>query len=163
MRIKNLRIHLVAIAIVCLVVLVVYATMHRGGGLRGGVPVETDRAIQIDSATWGRNCDSAVDDALRTWQPPKTPEEFAARPKPHRAIPDNALVALSNRCNGKLTCSFRADSTTMEDDPLPSCFKRLSLRYRCFSYDRLVMKEIEQGEQVTLDCVPKQSPPVEER
>jgi hypothetical protein len=59
---------------------------------------------------------------------------------------------VSQQCNGRITCMFKADVKTLNVDPLHSCFKKLNVRYRCFSYDRLWNLEISQGKNLEIDC-----------
>ena len=148
MRITNLKLHALAITIICAVVVVIYFATQSAAPI-AAVQQVSDRYIQLDNATWGRNCDPYVADAVQKWQP--KPGDS----KPHLAADNNALSALSALCDGKTACRFAATSSTLGDEPLASCIKQLTLRYRCFATDRLTIKEFGQGETVTLDCAPK--------
>lgn len=153
MHIPNLKFHAVAVSAICAVVVVAYAMMGPPAKTdeQGKPLLRGDRYIQIDSATWGRNCDPYIDQALKTWKP----DPAKPTPRPHRVVEGNALLPVSEICNGKLTCKFSADSEVLRDDPLPSCSKQLALRYRCFAYEPFIAKSVGQHETVTIDCTPK--------
>jgi hypothetical protein len=152
MRIANLKIHLISLGIICGVIILIYSMMDTAKTVDGTPQLQGDRYIQIDSATWGRNCDPAIDDAIKAWTLPKDPKEAAKAQKPHHAVTDNALLPISNACNGKMDCQFMADTDFIGDEPSEACYKELDLRYRCFHYDRLTVKKYNHGAQVTLDC-----------
>ena len=153
MPIRNLKTHLVSIAIISAVVIVIYA-VFAPHDVKSGTQnqLQGDRYIQIDSASWGVNCNPYIDDALRSWKPSETPALAAKNPKPHRVNPDNALAPISNACNGKMTCAFEANPEFFGDDPMTSCPKKLEVRYRCFAFDKLTIKEFNPGGEVRIDC-----------
>lgn len=155
MAIKNLRIHVISITVICAVVIVAYH-MFGGGSTYSyeNAKLQGDHYIQMDSATWGRNCDPYIEEALKDWKPSQNTD--VAHAKPHAAALDNALMPLSALCNGKLTCEFYANSKTIGDEPLERCYKKLNIRYRCYTYDPLIIKEVSQGTHVSLDCRPSQ-------
>ena len=147
MRINNIKIHLVAIAAICTVITVTFFLMG-GDQTPKGPPTRGNRYIQIDSATWGRDCDPYVVEALKKWSPLQKPPT----PRPRSAVNNNALPAVKAACNDKLTCRFIATSDWVGDEPLASCFKRIVIRYRCFAYDPLTVIDAGQNDAVSIDC-----------
>lgn len=149
MRPKHLKFHAAAILVISILIVVLYVLF----GPRAPGPVEEtvgDRFITIDNATWGKNCDPFVDQARAKWRVP----EAGAAPSapPTRATHNNVLQTLRTQCDGKLSCRLVAMTETFGVDPLPSCFKRLTVGYRCFAYDRLQSVEVGQGDLLSLDC-----------
>lgn len=164
MRQKHMKFHLAAIAAICVLIVILYMLF---GPKKAGPAVEVvgDRFIQIDNATWGKNCDPFVDQALAEWRLPATGSKEAATPRPEQAQYNNVLSLISAECNGKLSCRVLATSDVMKVEPLKSCYKRLTVGYRCFTYDRLWTADIGQGDLLELDCRDKPSdnptPPAE--
>jgi hypothetical protein len=154
MRINNLKIHLFAISAICAVIIAIFFAMGGDKAPKGPQPLQGDRYIQIDSSTWGRNCDPYVDEALQKWKPTTPPT-----PRPRRAANDNALVAVSNACNGQLKCTFKPTSEWVGDEPLASCSKYLEIRYRCFAYDPLIFMDAGEHDTVVIDCAKKPANP----
>lgn len=150
MRQKHLKFHATAIAAICGIIIVLFM-LFGPKGTSTTDEVVGDRYITIDNATWGKNCDMYVRQALASYIPP-APGTADAPPKPAYAQYNNALPALREQCDHHLKCSFMLNSANLKVDPLPSCFKRLTVGYRCFSYDRLHKAELGQGEMLTIDC-----------
>ena len=156
MRINNLKTHLVAITLICLVIIGLYFLLGGDKTPKGPQPLQGDRYIQIDSATWGKNCDPYVDEALK-----KIPTVDLSKPistRPHHAAINNALLAISTACNGHLRCNFEPTTALIGDEPLANCFKHLEIRYRCFAYDHLVSLDVGQHDNVLIDCAEKSVP-----
>lgn len=152
MRIPNLRLHATSLGIICAAITVVYFIFapHES---KVDTRLHGDRYIQIDSASWGLNCNPYVDDALRQWTPSDDPENPS--PKPHLAMENNALSAVSEACNGKLSCKFTPTPRSVGDDPLLNCPKILAVRYRCFTFDKLNSEEFRASDDLEIDCTPK--------
>ncbi len=154
MQSRHLKFHALAIAAICLVIVVLYLLI----GPKPQPPVtETigHRFITIDNATWGRNCDPFVEQALQEW---RIPAQGEASPRPRKAEHNNVRDVIAAACNGKLTCNLPATSETLKVDPLPTCFKRLTVGYRCYDFDRLWTAEVGQGDWLELNCREETAP-----
>lgn len=157
---KHLKIHIIAVSIISAIIIALFLLLGgRNKPVIIGGPTEIigSRFITIDSATWGRNCDEFIDQALATWTPPAEPTDSDtvnkdAAIKPHRAALNNALPALRKACDHTITCRLPVTSESFGDNPLPSCFKRLTVGYRCFSYDRLQTLDFGEGETLSINC-----------
>lgn len=151
MRQKHLKFHAAALGAICILIVLLYLLF---GPEKAG-PVEEivgDRFIQIDNATWGKNCDPYVETALKNWTLPAQSDPAKPAKKPVAAVHNNALTTISALCNGKLSCRVLADTATFKIDPLETCFKRLTVGYRCFTFDRLWNVEVSQGANLDLNC-----------
>lgn len=157
---RNWRFHALAILVICIIITVLYATIGPKKIVpQGEAQLVGDRYIQIYSATWGLNCNDYIDqlnEQRRQLQlhPQASSEDVDKNSTKQlaRVTTDNALVPIGTICNGKLECSFDATSEVLGGDPLGSCFKRLLIGFRCFTYDRLRQMDIGQGENVVIDC-----------
>lgn len=152
----KLKIHATAISIICVVIVVMYLIVGPKAPPPADPNPQGDRAIEIYSATWGETCNQFIDNPRRARdnQPPQKDAKgnIIPQPKLERVLPNNVLTAVSQHCNGKLTCSVTATSDELGVEPLANCFKRLKLSYRCFNYDRLWPIELNQGDSKTIDC-----------
>ena len=152
MRPSHLKFHLTAIAAICVVIVLAYAAIGPKKLAPQAPQPLSDRHITIDSATWGRNCDPYIEEAQRNWHLPALGDKTPATPRPEKAAMNNALDVVGTACNDKLDCHLKADAATLQSDPLPSCYKRLTVGYRCFSLDRLSTVEVNQGADLDIDC-----------
>lgn len=158
----NYKFHAIAIGGICAAITVLYIFI----GPKAPVPMpegpQGDRYIQIDSATWGEECNTYIQEALNH---PPVPEKDAdgktvVLPTPILVQPNNVLPLVSNLCNGKLACEITPTSKTLALEPLATCYKKLVIRYRCYAYDRLWDLTIEQGKPAKIDCEKNaESPP----
>lgn len=99
--------------------------------------------IKVFRASWGKNCDGRRKRSLVAMPGMKTT---------HEVEEDNVLETVQELCDGKLDCTFTADSTTLKLDPAPSCRKYLTVFYRCFSYDHPRYDSIYEGRDATINC-----------
>ena len=153
MRPAHLKFHLTAIAAICFVIVLVYLAIGPKKLSHNAAPQALgDRHITIDSATWGRNCDPYISEAQQNWHLPAMGDKTPATPRPEKAAMNNVLSIVSAACNNQLACHLKADVATLQVDPLPSCYKRLNVGYRCFSFDRLETLEVNQGADLVIDC-----------
>lgn len=150
-RKKSLKFHGIAIGAICAVVIVLFLLI----GPKEGAVVDPDagqgdRYVRLVSATWGQNCNIEID---RLRKQGKVSIDRGGQKVPLTAVqPNNVLYQLSERCNDRITCNIVASKDVMGIDPLPTCFKRLSITYRCFSIDRAWRAEVPQGELLKIDC-----------
>lgn len=159
---RNWKFHVIAISIICGIVFILYALIGPGAKKTVVIHQETDRFIQIYSATWGQNCNPyiAQENAFRQQLrlQPQRLEQLPPEERPDSLDPlpmvshDNVLISVGERCNGQVTCSFDATSENVEHEPLASCFKHLKIDYRCFTVDRLRSVSLGQSETLTIDC-----------
>lgn len=164
--IRNWKFHAVAVSVLCAVVTVIYVLFAPAPP---APPVDTnllgDRAVEIYSATWGMECNAYIKDILE--RPKKltsiaqtSAEGNAAQPVPAQpdapkleyATKDNALIKVSELCNGKNTCELTPTNETLGLNILDTCGKKLDVSYRCYSYDRLWNLTIQQGDTKKIDC-----------
>ncbi len=152
MRRSHLKFHITAITAICAVVIVVYTAINPKHSTNVPAQPGSDRHITIDNATWGRNCDPYIEEAQANWHLPAMGDKTTATPRPEKAALNNALDAVGAACNGQLACHLNITSDTMKTEPLASCYKRLTVGYRCFSIDRLWTLEVNQGADLVIDC-----------
>ena len=157
---QNMKFHAIALTGICCAVTALYYVMGPQESQKVAPGTVTgDRYIQIDSATWGEACNPYIKDALaaRANAPiAKDAKDAEGKPvKPpelNMATHDNVLPAVSNRCNGKLTCDVNPTSDWLGVEPMASCAKKLEVGYRCFAYDRLWKLTMEQRKTTKIDC-----------
>lgn len=147
----NLKFHAIAIGSICLIVIVLFLIMRPNTDAPAEVsPYATgDRYVRVESATWGLNCNQEIN-RLR-----QSSQKTDADDQPyHTATLNNVALQVGELCNGRLVCDFNADATTLQEDPLTSCYKQLEISYRCFSIDRLWRLTFNQGDNAHIDCNP---------
>ena len=144
------KFHAIAIAAITAIVSVAYMLMDAPPTQSTNTPAY---AIEVTRATWGANCAQTITDAIEArTHIPATTEESAALEPLTPVTPDNVLPAVTAACNGKAACELQASKDALGIDPMHSCFKRLVVSYRCFSFDRLTTLDIGQGELLSIDC-----------
>jgi len=145
---RNIKLHAFAICCISAIVLMMYMVMRPStASQQAASPYATgERYVRIDTASWGLNCNQEITrlNANRKSDSPEKPYALAAS--------NNVTLQLGELCNGRLVCNFNADATTLDSDPLKSCFKQLLVSYRCFSIDRLWHLKLSQGDAVEIDC-----------
>jgi len=101
---KNIKFHALAISIISLVIVLLYAVI---GPKPQSVSPATNgqllKSIRIGNATWGLACNPFIDEAQRLaggLQKDKDGNIIPATPI-KRATVDNALVAVKSACEGK--------------------------------------------------------------
>lgn len=153
---SHYKFHAIAIAAIFLVVIVIYMLMPQPSAPVAADPaLMGERYIAIYSATWGQACNPQIEQAIaeRANVPVKAEKPDSDAPLALQPVSaNNVLQAVSDLCNGKLTCEFTASSQTFGVEPLHACPKNLEVSYRCFAYDRLWTVTAQQGQTVTLDC-----------
>lgn len=162
LRPKSLKFHAMAIAAICAVIVILYAIMKPE-------PVATadpnapvgDYYVRIVDATWGQNCNTEIQYLRQRGPLPAANSE--AEPLPEPVKPNNVLQAVTDYCGKGVTCSLLADGSVLQTEPLASCYKELTVGYRCFSVDRKWSRTVEQGQTLVIDCHPEidQSKPPE--
>lgn len=113
--------------------------------------------VQINSATWGLNCNQHIDYAIKEAQAERAAAPLEKRKDiqiPEPVARNNVLSHMSELCNGKEVCSFLVESDIIGIDPVYSCYKELQLTYRCYDVDKLRSITFKQGDMLKLDCTP---------
>jgi hypothetical protein len=154
----NYKFHAIAIGSICLIITVLFFLI--GPGAKPATPDVAQAGqgytIEIYSATWGANCNTAIASDLRErgGRPLITDEQgkIIEGAAPKMVETNNLLVPLGRRCNGKPFCDVLAASDILGIEPMETCYKRLAVSYRCFSYDRLRVIEVGQGETLRINC-----------
>lgn len=148
----NMRFHLVAISGIILVVIIIFAASGKlhNKPANPTTPAEPvyvmgDKIVTVWEASWGLNCNEAIERERRFAKPgvPPTPEV----PK------NNKLDIAAKICNGKETCDITADDKTF--GPAPNklrCRPELDITYRCYDIDRPTMIHARFGEKITINC-----------
>lgn len=134
----NMRFHLIAVSSIIALVLLVFAVT---GKLSPKAPVQTNveqevsptgpLIITVWEASWGLNCNEQSRFSWRT-------KPGTASQTPKVEIPkNNVLDKVKALCDGKETCEFTANDTTLGKvaDSM-RCRPELTLMYRCFDFDR---------------------------
>jgi hypothetical protein len=149
MRKKDMKFHIAAVSILSAIIIVMFFAM--GKPAPQGAPAEVigDRYIQIDSASWGRECNKYVNEAISKWY---KADQKTRGPKPQAGANNNALTNVSAECNGKLSCDLQVNSETLGAETVATCLKSLRVGYRCFDYDRLTLITARQGELLKINC-----------
>ena len=151
------KFHIVAISCICIVITAIYALTEQPKPV---APLDTSlksgRSVEIYSATWGDNCNRDIEQALadrRTIPPAKDEKgQLIELPKLSPIVANNVLSSVSTACNGKPACELPATSEALGVEPIIGCSKKLTVSYRCFSFDRLWTVTVEQSKPLKIDC-----------
>jgi hypothetical protein len=104
---RNVKFHFTAIAIICVVITVLYTLFAPPPPSKIDPDVQKGHFIEIYSATWGAECNSAIQQAIADRQSKpleKDQNGVLIAPKPlNLVISNNVLTAVSNLCNGKVS------------------------------------------------------------
>lgn len=154
---KRLKFHAIAIAIISLVVMVVYTLFAPKVEDQAASNIATSgNYVRIVSATWGKNCDIAIDEQLkrRASEPASKDADGRLIPQPmlYKSFTDNALPALQEGCDHKIKCDFPVTDDTVGIKPSVDCHGQLEVSYRCFDVDRLRSKTVDNGNGLAIDC-----------
>lgn len=154
MRSYNYKFHGIALAVICGLITIMYLILAPKPVAPVDNTLRGDRYIEIYSATWGQECNAYIRQIIANPPAPQKDEngEIIKRPELKVVELNNVLPRVSEICNGRLECEIATNSETLGVEPLPSCFKRLEMSYRCFSYDRLWKRSIDQGKIEKIDC-----------
>lgn len=154
----NIKFHAVAISLITLIVVVLYIVIDPKPQQApvDNAPREGDRQVSIINATWGENCNPAIEEALRDQRNSPPVKDGRGNVLPYMPLkkvePDNVLQKVSETCNHRFACQLRLDPETLGVDPLPGCYKQLVVAYRCFTFDRLNTLTLDQGDMLKIDC-----------
>lgn len=153
---KNLKFHIIAISIICVLVVGLSQLMGSSHSAAPQAPERGDRYVRVVSATWGLNCNPFIEEAKRARATSALPTDDKGNVIPQEPIKemalDNILSTAKTMCDGKISCQIMATSDVLGLDPMDSCFKKLNLNFRCFEMDRLKTTETNQGEMLKIDC-----------
>lgn len=154
---KNFKFHAIAIAIICVLVVVLYlAVGPRASGPTGApTPKSGERQVRIYSASWGLNCNEEIDrlanDGPATYQ--RDDKGNVLPPKRYSKVaPDNVLERVSLLCNNHYSCEIRADSDLLGINPIDVCYKDLVVTYRCEAFEPPKTLTLNQGDTQIIDC-----------
>lgn len=161
------RFHLTSIVAILITVLVVYSVAKKPPEQQQQVRALGSRFIMIFEASWGVNCNEFIQQTIinRKARAAKYPVGEAPEPvdgQPKELLlqePNNALLKLSEMCNTRETCVFKA-SAELFGEPYKTCNKALDILYRCFEYDRIHEIHGYEGQEVRIDCT-QQEPTTE--
>ena len=135
----NMKYHLIAGPVILVLLLVVYMIAAPKPVEQTAQPAQNDtRFIQISRATWGENCNPALN----------------ANGKPN-IEPNNVLFEVSQRCNGRIQCQAKASIDFLRKDPLPkgiSCGKDLEIQYRCETFKKPTTLTLKEDDSGVIDC-----------
>lgn len=150
---NNLKFHLIAMSIIIGVISLVFFMIQRFQ--TPDLPVEeqpdivaSDRVIFVSKASFGLNCNEVYERF-------KEREHTMGVPIPNGMVeskPNNALLAITELCNGKKYCSFTATDSKFGLEPMSNCIRELEVEYRCFSYDRVWKERVRLNERMKLQC-----------
>jgi hypothetical protein len=152
---KNIQFHALAISIISLVIVVIYMLMGPNpSNTAPGAGIPTDRYIRISNATWGLSCNALIDELARTAAPlakDANGKVIPAEPL-KRVTADNVLPLIKATCDGKVSCQISATDEALGVSLTDTCYKKLTVNYRCTDLERIVTLEIDQGQWLKLDC-----------
>lgn len=159
---SKIKFHAIAITLICSVVTVLYVFIGPKTAKQQPEQTTNGRTVTISGATWGENCNAYMAQSIEDQNASPVEKDAkgypVAKPIPRRVTPDNVLKPVGEACDGKPVCELYVDASTLGVDPLPTCFKRLNVTYRCFSFDRLNTLDVGQGETLKIDCTQTAAP-----
>lgn len=144
----NMKYHIIAFPAILLVLFAVYMLASPAPEQAKAAQEQNTRFIQVSRATWGENCNPAL----------------TANGKPN-VEPNNVLLGVSQRCDGRLQCQAFASEAFLGTNPLPkgfSCSKDLVILYRCETFKKPKTVMIKEGESALLDCTKQDEEPAPE-
>jgi len=156
---NRMKFHLLAITTICITVILVFNTKKPPEQAPQAEPLSS-RFVIVHSASWGLNCNGLIQQAIEEYktsekkpvapaaagQPAATPA-----PEPTLAKENNAIMAMTDLCTNKVTCTFQATEALFGRLGV-RCFKNMEIGYRCFEFDRIRYAEGKQDKEITLDC-----------
>jgi len=154
----NVKFHAIAIAVICMVIIVLYMVIGKKPVQQAPVDPATSRSISIYSATLGANCNPLIDQALRERQnKPLTHDAKGAIVEDkllERVKTDNVLPFLQKTCGGKLKCKVNASNEVFGLPPssVKGCYPTLNVGYRCFSFDSITTVDVKTKDDLKIDC-----------
>ena len=137
------------IVILGLIALMVSGTIRFGSPPAKAGSAGEDPFVQVDTASWGVNCNSIY----------VAPTVINGKAQPPVTVhTNNVLRRVSALCNGKTGCEIPVSASTLGDDPLPNCDKHLVVEYRCFTFDKI--HRLDKKDKATLEIDCNAAPPV---
>lgn len=155
---RRIRLHIIAVLSISIVIMMAYGMMFQ---LKPADPqaVVNRFKVFILSATWGENCNTNIRAAIAAGVKREPESDENANKLPAKSYElvrrNNVLEVTGNVCNGQLVCAFKASKKIYNEDPFPGCYKNLEITYRCTDLDRVRAVHSREGEDVKLDCTPK--------
>jgi hypothetical protein len=156
---SRMRFHLTAIAAIVVTVLAVQFFIQKPSAPAEETTIIGDRFIIIYEADWGLNCNPFIEKTLAARRTIPFTSATGEKPQYQDGQPqdlsvqkaNNALLALSEACNTRTVCQFKA-TTELLGAHYRNCNKDLRIAYRCFEYDKLRTLKSGEGKRVTIDC-----------
>ena len=166
----NYKFHAIAISVISLVIVLAYTLFGpTPKDDRPKVLTPADTYVRVVSATWGRNCNAAIQEAVKLRESTGLAKDEKGNVIPMPIIKtvqtDNVLSVVDALCSKQIRCDIRPDAETMGADPMPDCFKKLEATFRCTDIDRVRSAVEGPSSIMTLDCstvsAPNASPAVQ--
>jgi len=155
---RNWKVHALAIVAITVVIYILFLIINPKPAVNESTTFSGTNYVQMNSASLGLECNRSLDRAINEAMEKRAslpPEKRSSVVIPNEILRNNALGRISELCNGKELCQFRADRQTIAIETFNECDNKLELSYRCYEVDRLRQLTVDQGEEVTLDCRPQ--------
>lgn len=113
--------------------------------------------ITMVEASWGLNCNRYIEQQLKksAFGSSALAGDAASDSKESPALAmikqNNVLTILQTLCDKKTQCQLTARNDIL-GNPYTDCSKELTVAWRCFSYDKLHEKTINENNSFTLSC-----------
>lgn len=152
----RMKFHLIAILLIVVIVSIVH-TLTQPKALPPRIVAVAQYTPTILEATWGRNCNPQIADAMlqepqRYEARPAVPDPSAPQQKPLAQVQhNNVLDAVKKLCDGQETCVIEANTETL-GQILPTCQSKLEVQFYCKETERVRKRSVNQGQSLTLDC-----------
>lgn len=169
---RNMKFHIIAIAIIALTVFVLFKTMGLLPDEAADVVQQVvreeqkptkraigdhEKLIRISSASFGLNCLDQMDYVIKQYNQnlrSASPEEYetlkANQPKmPTRG---NVTEIVKAECHGEKKCSFYIDEDRMKMGRVILCRRALEIIYRCQTLERPRIAQALNRETISFSC-----------
>lgn len=149
----KMKFHLIAVVLIVLIVSIVHSMMKPEALAPRIVTVVQYNPIIVD-ATWGRNCNPRIQQALAQMPAgprPIMPDEATASGRPSLVSHNNVLDKVKELCANTDVCSFKANDQTL-GPILSGCQAQLEIRYYCTEAERVRSTTATYNRDVKLDC-----------
>lgn len=113
--------------------------------------------ITIVEATWGLNCNPYIEERIKktafsnTASKSNTTTDAKESPTFAMIKQNNVLPILQSLCDKKTQCQVTARNDVL-GNPYADCSKELYVSWRCFSYDKLHTKILNENNNFTMSC-----------
>ena len=113
-------------------------------------------------ATWGLNCNRYIEERLKksafgsSALSSNTASDIQESPALAMIKQNNVLTILQTLCDKKKQCQGTAKNDIL-GNPYADCSKELYVAWRCFSYDTLHTKTINENNDFTMSCAEDKS------